>query len=104
MSLADGATHEVVKAAGPVIVADYQNYPHAVAAIRDCGVRTTISLHVRTAGEMLAVLHAGTAECVEVTDPEVVLSLLADLAGTALGNARRLLTAQAATRHYAEVA
>ena len=105
LSLADGATHEVVKAAGPVIVADYQNYPHAVAAIRDCGVRTTISLPVRTGGEMLAVLHAGTAECVEVTDPEVVvLSLLADLAGTALGNARRLLTAQAATRHYAEEA
>ena len=63
-------------------------------------MRTTISFPVRTAGEMLAVLHAGTAQCVEATDPEVVvLSLLADLAGTALGNARRLLTAQAATRH-----
>ena len=105
LSMQEGASGDVLAGGGPVVVADYQDYAKAIPVIRDSGVRTTISLPVRTSGELVALLHAGTTQPAEISRSDVdVLSLLADLAGTALGGARRLLRAQAATRHYAEEA
>ncbi|MDP3713824.1 MAG: diguanylate cyclase [Mycobacteriales bacterium] len=105
LSMQEGASGDVLTGGGPVVVDDYQDYAKARSVIRDTGVRTTISLPVRTTGDLVALLHAGTTQPAKLSPSDVdVLSLLADIAGTALGNARRLLRAQAATRHYAEQA
>lgn len=100
-----GSTQAAVEALEPVVVPDYQAWPQAVPQIRDTGLRTTISVPVRSGGRFKAVLHAGHAEVREVGTSDVeVLSLLADIAGTALANARRYDEAQAAGRHLAKVA
>ncbi len=103
--LGSGATQEALDTDGPVVVADYQTYSSAIPLIRASGIRTTVSIPVRTAGRTVAVLHAGRTQerSVSVGDLEV-LSLLADLAGTALGSAQRLATSRAATRRYADQA
>ncbi|MGZ6827624.1 MAG: sensor domain-containing diguanylate cyclase, partial [Mycobacteriales bacterium] len=100
-----GSTQVALEALEPVVVADYQSFPQSVAEIRGSGIRTTVSVPVRAGGRLKAVLHAGWADVREVSSSDLeVLSLLADIAGTALANARRYGEARASEQHLTRMA
>jgi diguanylate cyclase (GGDEF)-like protein len=103
--LSQGATHAVLEAEDIVVLADYQCSPVAVGRIRDSGVRTSVSVPVRVGGAIVAVLHAGSMQVRTIADSDrELLSLLADIAGTALYHAQRYEQSQVRTNHLALVA
>ncbi|MGZ6826600.1 MAG: sensor domain-containing diguanylate cyclase [Mycobacteriales bacterium] len=100
-----GSTQVAVEALEPVVVADYQSFAQSVAEIRAAGLRTTVSVPVRAGGRLKAVMHAGWSDVREVGTSDVeVLSLLADIAGTALANARRYGEARASEQELTRMA
>lgn len=100
-----GVTHEAIAQGGMVVVPDYQALAQAIDAIKATGVRTSVSTPVRTAGTVVAVLHVGLAELREISETDrEVLSLLADITGTALANAFTYQEARASSRHFAQIA
>lgn len=100
-----GSTHAALSRGEMVVVDDYQEFPAAVPTIRATGVRTAIAIPVRASGRVVAVLHVGrtTIQPVEDADREV-LSLLADITGTALTNAATHAVVRESSRHFAKVA
>jgi diguanylate cyclase (GGDEF)-like protein/PAS domain S-box-containing protein len=105
LPLAGSVSESAARSTGPVVVEDYQEHPQALAPVRATGVRTTVSVPVRSDGAVVALLHAGTAQRRTVPDSDLeVLSLLADIAGTALSHARRFEAARAHTEHLAHIA
>jgi diguanylate cyclase (GGDEF)-like protein/PAS domain S-box-containing protein len=100
-----GATQATIAAQGLVVIDDYQTDPRALPVIRATGVRTTASVPVRAEGVLQAVLHVGRCGKLPLGDTDrEVLSLLADIAGTALANAHRFEASLARTLHYEQVA
>jgi len=100
-----GTSPTVAAKQRPVVIEDYRVHPAPQPAVLATGVRTTISVAVHAEGQVAAVLHAGTAEVRTVPESDLeVLSLLADIAGTALANAERYAATRARTEHLAHIA
>lgn len=105
LQLQSGVSPRALRADGPIVTDDYQQDPAQLPEVVATGVRTLVSVPVRSAGEVIAVMHAGYAEVTPVTEADKeALSLLADITGAALANARRYAHAEASLQRTAEVA
>jgi len=104
LPLAGGTSTQAAASQRPVVVDDYRTVAEPQPAVVATGVRTVVSAPVHAQGKVVAVLHAGTEQVrtVPASDLEV-LSLLADIAGTALTNADRYAAVQARSEHLAHI-
>ncbi|MHB8451144.1 MAG: GGDEF domain-containing protein [Mycobacteriales bacterium] len=101
-STSDGITGEVRDSGEPVLVRDYQVGTRRIEAIRASGLRSVVAVPVSCAGELTAVLHAGSRQILEVHAEDVeALRLLAETAGAALENARLFSDARESARNHA---
>lgn len=83
--ITSGLTAEVIAAAAPVVIPDYQQLPTSHPIIRQAGCRTTIGIPVATNGVVVAVLMASYGHVHDVQPEDVeALRIVAAHAGSAL--------------------
>jgi diguanylate cyclase (GGDEF)-like protein len=100
-----GMCGAVREAGEPVVVDDYQSFPHAVPAVRAAGVRTCIGVPVFADGELAGVLIATSRRRRTIRMEDVdTLVLLAQAAGSAFEAIEVLQLEQRANRELRHIA